>query len=115
VKGQALHGANQRQRNASAAAGVFDERAAGSETPVGPGGLDHGERHPVLHAAGRILALHLEKDAGSIGWNHLPQSDQRRVSDAVEDVVPQSAHDHLSGNGRTAHGTPARSRDVQMP
>ena len=58
-----LDGADQRERDARAAAGVLDDGAARLQAPVGLGGLDHGERHPVLHAAGRILALELQQDA----------------------------------------------------
>ena len=37
------------------------------------GCFDHGERHPVLHAAGRILVLEFEENACAVGWRDVTQ------------------------------------------
>ena len=36
--------------------------------------LDHGERLPVLHAAGWVLALQFELDTSTVPWNDIAQS-----------------------------------------
>ena len=92
VEGVAFHRADQRQGDAGAAAGILDDRTAGFETPVGFRRLDHRERHPVLHAAGGVLVLGFEQEAGAVGGADMAQGDQRRVADAVEDGAGLAGH-----------------------
>src|SRR5579872_6478610 len=74
-----FHRANERQRNTGATAGVFDDSAAGLQPAVRFGSFDHGQRHAIFHAAGRILALELQQNARAA------QCYERRMADAVED------------------------------
>jgi len=79
-----LGGADKGQGDAGAAAGVLDDGAAGFEASVALGGLDHGQGHAVFHAAGRVLALDLEQDAGPVGRAHRAQFDHRCRADPLE-------------------------------
>jgi len=79
-------GADERQRRARAAARVLDHGVPGLQSTVLLRARDHGARHPVLHAAGGILPLELREDVRAPGWNDLSQSNQRGVSDRIENV-----------------------------
>ena len=92
MQGMTPNRADQGQGDAGAAAGVFDDRAAGHEAPVRHGRVDHGERHAVLHAAGRVLALQLQEDAGAVAGHDVAQRQQAGVADALQDV----AHEAIS-------------------
>ena len=111
----ALHRADEGQGHAGAAAGVLDDRAVRGETAVRLGRLDHGERHPVLHAAGGVLALELQQDAGAVRGHDVAQGQQRGVADAVQDaalLVGQHGRP-LSRRARIRNGTePAISNRV---
>ena len=88
----ALHRADEGQRDAGAAAGVFDDGAARRQAPVRLRRFDHGERHAVLHAAGGILVFQLQQDAGAVPGHDVAQGHQRGVADAVQDVSRQFGH-----------------------
>ena len=47
---------------------------------------DHRLRHPVLHAAGGVLALELHEDLRAIGRYDLPEPGHRRVSYGMQNV-----------------------------
>jgi len=64
-----------------AAAGVLDDVSATLQPAVLLGGLDHGQRHAVLHAAGWVFAFHLEENAGAGAGNNGAERDQRRIAD----------------------------------
>ncbi len=85
MKRVALHRTDQRERYAGAAAGIFDHAAAGRQPPIRLGRLDHGERHAVLHAAGRVLVLKFQQDAAAAGRPDTHQRQQGGMADAVED------------------------------
>jgi hypothetical protein len=84
LRGIALRAADERERRPGAAAGVLDHRRARLEQAVPLGALDHRERHPVLHRAGRVAVLELDPDLGALGRDS-PQPDERGVADRVED------------------------------
>ena len=67
------------------------------QAPVGFCRFDHGKRHPVLHAAGRVLALKLQQDATAVCGNNLAQGHQGGAADAIENGFLQPAHDMLEG------------------
>ncbi len=83
----ALHGADEGERYPGTAARVFDDRSAGPEASIGLGRFDHGERHAVLHASGRVLALDLQKDAGAACRRQRAERQERGPPDAAEDVA----------------------------
>jgi hypothetical protein len=60
IEGMTLHRADQRQRHTRAPASIFHHRAASRKAAIDFGRFNHGERHAILHAAGRILVLELE-------------------------------------------------------
>ena len=82
----ALRGGDERERGPGAPAGVLDDGAAGPEPAVGLGARDHGERHPVLHAPGRVLPLELDEDVRRARGDDLAKADEGRAADGVEDV-----------------------------
>jgi hypothetical protein len=88
-----LHCADERQGYAGAAAGIFDDRAAGGETSICLCRFDHGQRHSVLHAACGILILEFQQDAGVVLGNDVAQGQQRGVADAMQNVALQFFHD----------------------
>jgi hypothetical protein len=92
VQRMSLHRADERQRHTRVAGGVLDDRDAGAKTPVRLGGLDHRQRHSVLHAAGGILGLELHQDASAAGRHDVAQRDERGAADAVQDVGAQRVH-----------------------
>jgi hypothetical protein len=75
MKGVSIGGANQGQRRAGAAAGVFDDGIAGTEAAVGFGAGDDGDGHAVLHAAGWVLPLELGQDIGVVGRDDFMELD----------------------------------------
>src|SRR6185312_252759 len=82
-----------------ASGGVFHDRAAWRETTVGLGGLDHRERHAVLHAARGVLALDLEQDAGTVRRRDAGERDEGRVADAVQDGSRRGGRGHTDAPG----------------
>ncbi len=96
MQGIAFDRADQRQRYPGAAPGVFDHGAAGLQAPVGLGCLDHGQRHPVLHAAGGIFVLQFQQDARAIARRDPAQGQERGIADPLQDVV-RSAGDAVHG------------------
>jgi DNA-binding MarR family transcriptional regulator len=48
-------------------------------------GLDHGERHAVLHAPGRIGAFELDQEARAAVRDDTPERHERRAADALQD------------------------------
>src|SRR5436190_16812748 len=104
---------DERQRHAGASGGVFDDRAARLEAPVRFGRFDHRERHPVFHAAGRILALDLQQNARAFFRDDLAQRQQRCVADALEDVVVDAVvHGSFAPNTSMRSMTGAEARRV---
>jgi hypothetical protein len=102
----ALHAADGRERRPGAAARVLDDGHAGLEQPVPLGPLDHREREPVLHRAGRIRVLQLDPDLAGLGRHHSAQADERRVPDRGENAFARPVHDRglrgLSGKSTRA-------------
>ena len=94
----ALRPADERERGPGAAARVLDDRVAGRDQPVPLGALDHRERHPVLHRAGRVAVLELHPELGAVRRRAPAQPDERRVPDRVEDRA------HAADDLTTAHG-----------
>ncbi len=72
AQGIPLDRADEGQGDAGAAAGVLDDRATGPQAPVRLRRLDHGQRHPVLHAAGGVPGLQLQQDARAVPRHDLP-------------------------------------------
>ena len=75
-----LRRADEGERHARAAARVLDYRAAGREPAVALGGLDHRERHAVLHAAGGILVFELDENARAPLRGDPPEWNEPRLS-----------------------------------
>jgi len=82
----AFGGADQRERCPRAATRVLDDRVSGLQSTILFRPRDDGLRHPVLHAAGRILRLELHENLGAARWNDLAKSNHRCVSYYVENV-----------------------------
>jgi hypothetical protein len=80
------------ERNAGAAAGILDDPPAGFQAPGPLAGLDHGERHAVLHAAGRIGAFELDQDTRATRRHDARQFEQRRIADALQNGAVDSGH-----------------------
>lgn len=78
--------ADQCQRSPSAATRVLDDGISGLQSPVFLGPRNHGQRHPILHAAGGGFQLELHEDLRTIGRNDLAQSNHRCISNGVENV-----------------------------
>src|SRR5829696_8698603 len=91
----AFHRADQRQRNAGAAAGIFHDGTVRPQAPVGLRRFDHGKCHAVLHAAGRVLTFKLQQDTTVVCGNNFAQGHQGGAADAVENGFLQPAHDVL--------------------
>ena len=81
-----LDRADEGQRAAGAAAGVLDDRLAGCEATGPLCALDHGEGHPVLVRAGRVVRLELDPDLGHPRFHDPAQPDDRRGADRGEDA-----------------------------
>ena len=96
VHGISLHRAHERQGHARASGGIFNDRATRPEAPIRLRRLDHGERHPVFHASGWVFAFELQQYAGAVFGRDVPQGQQRRVADAVKNVLPQFVHARTS-------------------
>src|SRR5690349_19672127 len=92
MKRMLFYAADESKRHARAAAGVFDDCATGLQASVCLWRLDHGERHAVLHAACRVLALEFEENPGAVGWHDIAQSQKRSVADRVEDCFGRLCH-----------------------
>jgi hypothetical protein len=80
--------------------------AKASEVPVLPpvysttvtgicGAVDDRQRHPVLHASGRVLALDLHEHAGVAARHDPLQFHEGRITDGPEDVRIVSHTSHL--------------------
>ena len=74
------------QTDAGVAAGGFDDGFARRQAAVGLGLFDHGERNPVLDAAGRVEPFQLRPDFNGGVRGHMVDGNQRRVADGVQDV-----------------------------
>jgi hypothetical protein len=112
--GVALDCADQRQRDPGAAAGILDHCPARLQASVSLRRLDHGERHPILHAAGRVLAFDFEQDAGAISRHDMAQRDERGSADAVENGRRGHAA-ILMGEGLSPCRLKSRSGQVRNP
>src|SRR5215204_4620679 len=77
--------ADEGERNAGAAAGVFDDAPARFQESASLCGLDHGKRHAVLHAPGRIGAFELDQEARAAVRSNAPERHERRAADALQD------------------------------
>ena len=77
------------QRDAGVARGGLDQRVAGLDLAALLGALDHRQRRPVLHRAGRVVALELAQDdvaaLAVLGGADALQCHQRRLADGVFD------------------------------
>ena len=76
-----------RQRDAGVARGGLDQRVAGPDLAALLGAADHADRRPVLHRAGRVVALELAQDhvaacRSGVARQAL-QAHQRRAADGV--------------------------------
>jgi hypothetical protein len=92
MKRIALHRADHRQRYADATGRVFDDGAVPPQASVRLRRIDHGERHPVLHAVGWIFGFQLQQQAGSALLHHVVQSDQGGMANALQDVRTHLAY-----------------------
>jgi hypothetical protein len=81
----AARGADEREGNAGAAAGVFDDAAARLEAPRSLRRRDHGQGHAVFHAPGRIGAFDLDQNPRAALRDDAPEREQRRAADALQD------------------------------
>src|SRR5262249_14443934 len=61
--------------------------------------LDHGEGHPVLHAARGVLGLQLQQDARTARRPDLAQGQERGIADPMKDVGVQ----FVANGGHCAH------------
>jgi hypothetical protein len=82
----AAHGAHEGERGPGAAAGVLDDGVSGMQPAVGRGAVDDGARHPILHAAARVLPLELDEDGAAPFGDDPAQRDEGGVADGLEDV-----------------------------
>ena len=80
----AFRRADEGERGAGAAAGVFDDKAIGLEPAIAFGAFDDGLGHPILHAARRVLPFELDEDSCAAGRRHPAQRDQRGFADRLE-------------------------------
>ena len=85
AEGIAARRADESERNAGAAAGVFDDATAWFQASGSLCGLDHGERHAVLHAPGRVGAFELDQEARAAVRDEAPERHERRAADALQD------------------------------
>jgi hypothetical protein len=81
----AADGGGHGQGDAGVAAGGLDQGVAGPDLAPGLGLGDHGQGRPVLHRAGRIVALQLHQDHVGGFARKLLQTDQGSVADEVFD------------------------------
>ena len=81
VSGQ---GADEGQRTAGAAAGVFDDGLTRRQAPVSLGPSHHRQSHPVLVRTGGIATLDLQPDFAPA--RAVRKLDQRGVADRIEDA-----------------------------
>ncbi len=79
-----LRRADQGERSAGTAAGVLHHGVAGRQSSIFLGPPDHRLRHPVLHAAGRVLALGFHQDPGAAGRHDPAQFHQRGIADCLQ-------------------------------
>ncbi|MNE05037.1 hypothetical protein D3C80_975890 [compost metagenome] len=79
------------QGDAGVAGGGLDQRIAGADVAAQFGVADHRQRRPILHRAGRIVALQLDQQGVGGFARQALQAHQRGVADAV-------------GNGGKLHG-----------
>ena len=82
VQRVALDRAHERKGHAGAASRVLDHATTGAEATVGFRRLNDRERHPVLQAAGWILAFDFQEHSAG---PDAPQPHQGRVPDAAQD------------------------------
>src|SRR6266576_1324712 len=80
----ALHRAYERERDAGAAAGVFDDRHPGFQGAALLRAFDHRERHAILVGTGGIVVLVLDPHVGRTPRHDARQSDEWRVADGSE-------------------------------
>ena len=76
-----------RQAAAGVAAGRLDDRSARLEQSLALGGVEHGDRGPVLYAAAGIHVFDLREYEAGRAVDDLVQPYERRVTDRLESVV----------------------------
>ena len=83
--------ADDRQAGAGVAAGQLDDRLPGAEGAVGPRRADDLERDPIFLARPGVLRLELGQQAAppSGRGDAVPQLDERRIADGVQDRKSQ--------------------------
>ncbi len=79
---------HQRQAHTGVARGRLDDGAAGSQQPLGLGGVDHAHRDAVLDAAAGVEVLDLGEHPGAgVGRGDAAEPDQGGVADEVDHGV----------------------------
>ncbi len=97
LDGVALDRADHGQADAGVAAGGLDHRHAGAQRPLALRLLDHGERDPVLDAAGGVEPLQLGQQPDLRVGVQPADLDHRRPADEVEDAPGGGSQGHVHG------------------
>src|SRR5438445_9609413 len=82
-----FRGTDQSQRCARTAAGVFDHGSSRRQPAVLPGAGNHGKRHAIFHASGRILPFKLGKYFSAVWRDNMMKLNERSIPNRVENVA----------------------------
>src|SRR5262245_3491072 len=85
-------GADKCQRDAGRSGGVFNDSASRWKPAIGNSALDHGPRHPILHASRRVRRFELGHDPARSLWHDSGELDERRIANRLQNASAGLMH-----------------------